>query len=133
MKKLYAPFAFLLILSSLFLNQAWKPAPATGPKIVFTSRVFDFGTIKRHADGTCWFEFKNDGDEPLLITKVTASCGCTAPTWPKAPVLPGQTEKIKVVYNTKTVGNFTKTISISCNDPQSPTVVITIKGTVTRS
>jgi hypothetical protein len=106
--------------------------PQAGPKIVFDQYLFDFGTIKRHADGTCSFSFTNRGDAPLVVTKVTASCGCTVPSYPKEPVLPGQSDVIRVAYNTKNVGVFSKTISVSTNDPANPTVVLTIKGTVTK-
>jgi hypothetical protein len=102
------------------------------PEIVFETRVFDFGTIKRHADGTCAFVFSNRGGAPLMISKVTASCGCTIPSYPKEPVLPGKTEEIKVKYNTKTLGVFSKTIHVSTNDPVHPTVVLTIKGAVVK-
>jgi len=54
------------------------------------------------------------------------------PDYPKAPVLPGQQGKIRVVYNTKKTGLFNKTVVVTCNDPKSPTVTLTIKGTVVK-
>ncbi len=102
------------------------------PHIVFESQLHDYGTIKKNSDGTCWFAFANKGDAPLVITGVKASCGCTVPDYPKAPVLPGESGKIKVVYNTKSTGLFTKTVNVTCTDPVTPTVTLTITGTVVK-
>jgi hypothetical protein len=120
----------VIILVALTLLQSHFPAG--GPKIVFEKASYDFGTIARQADGTCYFSFTNKGDAPLVITKVTAACGCTVPSYPKEPILPGETGQIKVQYNTKKTGVFTKTITVSTNDTSNPSVVLTIKGNVTR-
>lgn len=74
------------------------------------------------------FEFKNTGKEPVLVTNVQTSCGCTAAEKPTEPVAPGAQSKIVVTYDTKRVGNFTKTITVTTNsgDP----VVLTITGSV---
>lgn len=132
MKKDHIIYLALLILFTVNTGFSKLPEPQSGPKIAFDTRVYDFGTIKRHADGTCSFMFTNKGDAPLMITKVTAACGCTVPQYPREPILPGKSAEIKVKYNTKTVGAFTKTISVSTNDPGNSTVVLTIKGNVTR-
>ncbi len=132
MKRSRQFFSVLFVLISVSFANALIPVLQSGPAILFETLVYDFGTIKRHADGTCSFVFKNTGDSPLLITKVSASCGCTVPSYPKAPILPGESETVKVAYNTKTVGVFSKTINVSTNDPQHPTVVLTIKGAVVR-
>jgi hypothetical protein len=76
------------------------------------------------------FEFKNNGKKPLLITNVQTSCGCTAAQKPTAPIAKGKSDKIVVTYDTKRVGNFTKTITVTTNIPEEPTIVLTIKGTV---
>lgn len=125
--------AFLAVIHATGISSPYRYSGiANEPEIVFETRVFDFGTIKRHADGTCAFLFSNQGGAPLMITKVTASCGCTIPSYPKEPVLPGKSEEIKVKYNTKTLGVFSKTIHVSTNDPAHPTVVLTIKGAVVK-
>ena len=48
-------------------------------KIEFKTDVIDYGTIEKGADGVRTFEFTNTGDAPLIITKVSSSCGCTVP------------------------------------------------------
>lgn len=136
--KSFSFFSALVLIAAVITLTSWNTDHAAyslsggGPKIVFKEYVFDFGIIKRHADGTCKFVFTNKGDAPLMITKVSASCGCTVPSYPKAPVLPGQSDIVSVKYNTKIIGVFTKTINVSTNDPENRTVVLTIKGTVTK-
>ncbi|MDZ7776902.1 MAG: DUF1573 domain-containing protein [Bacteroidales bacterium] len=52
--------------------------------------VYDYGTIAQNSDGTSEFTFKNAGKEPLVLSRVRSSCGCTVPTWPRKPIMPGQ-------------------------------------------
>lgn len=119
------------------------PAPATtsgnpevkaadnpnAPEITFETDVHDYGTIKQAADGNCEFKFTNTGKEPLIISNAVGSCGCTVPTYPKEPILKGQSAVIKVHYDTKRVGGFTKNVTITSN-AKTATKVLTIKGTV---
>ena len=91
--------------------------------------MHDYGTIKQGADGNCEFKFTNTGNEPLVISSARGSCGCTVPTYPKEPILKGQTAVIKVSYDTKRVGPFTKTVTIESNAKSNPKM-ISIKGVV---
>lgn len=99
------------------------------PEIYFEKTSHNYGTIEYNSDGTCEFTFKNTGKEPLLLTNVKASCGCTTPTWPKDPIENGKTGTIVVKYNTKITGAFTKTIRVSSNAKTS-LVTLKITGTV---
>ncbi len=98
-------------------------------KIEFEEMVHDFGTIKNGGDGTFEFVFKNTGKEPLIINNVKSSCGCTKPEWSAEPVKKGEKSAVKVGYNTRLVGPFTKTITVYSN-ASNPIVTLTIKGTV---
>lgn len=93
--------------------------------------TFDFGKIKQDSEGTHEFIFKNTGKDPLIITNVKSSCGCTVPTYPEEPIKKGETEKIHVKYDTKRIGMFTKTITIYSNAKNSP-IKLHIKGEVMR-
>lgn len=75
------------------------------------------------------FEFKNNGKTPVLITGVQTSCGCTAAEKPTEPVAKGKTSKIVVTYDTKRVGQFTKTITVTTNASTEP-IILTITGNV---
>ncbi len=99
----------------------------------FVSESHDFGNIAEGPQAMYDFEFTNTGKEPILISNVHASCGCTTPVWPKEPILPAAKSKISVVYNTKgRPGPFTKTITISSNS-KTPERQLIIKGSVDKA
>ena len=104
----------------------------SGAKIKFEKTEHNFGTIKEGTQATITFTFTNEGDEPLVLNSVRASCGCTTPKWTKEPVAPGQTGEITAIYNSKgRPGNFTKTITVKYNGTEGDaTQYLTIRGTV---
>lgn len=105
-------------------------APASLAEMTFETDVHDFGTIEYAGNGTYEFKFKNTGKEPLIISDAKGSCGCTVPTYPKnVPIKPGESQVIKVTYDTKRAGNFTKTVTIHSN-AKTPEKILTIKGHV---
>ncbi|MCA0932265.1 DUF1573 domain-containing protein [Lutimonas saemankumensis] len=101
----------------------------TGPVFEFETKVIDYGEIAANSDGNRVFKFKNIGKSPLIISKVKGSCGCTVPTKPEEPIMPGETGEIGVKYATNRIGPFSKTITISSN-AYEPQVVLKIKGRV---
>lgn len=104
--------------------------PANGPKIEFSALEHNYGQIEKGGDGNCEFTFTNTGNEPLILSNVRASCGCTTPSWTQAPVMPGQTGTIKVKYNTNNIGAFNKSVTVTSNAVDNPRVVLKIKGNV---
>jgi hypothetical protein len=104
----------------------------TGPKIEFKEETINYGeVVKGVDDGVRVFEFTNTGDAPLIITNVKSSCGCTVPTKPTEPIMPGKSDKIEVKYNMNP-GPISKTITVESNAINKPNGVIPlrIKGTV---
>ncbi|MDD7886698.1 DUF1573 domain-containing protein [Flavivirga sp. 57AJ16] len=114
-------------LMSLSVNAQDKVA-----KIEFKSDTIDYGTIEKGSNGVRVFKFTNTGDAPLIISKVSSSCGCTIPKKPKDPILPGQTGEIEVKYDTNRVNPIRKTITVISN-AETPTVALKIKGLVVDS
>lgn len=98
-------------------------------KIEFKTNTIDYGTIEKGSNGIRVFEFTNTGNEPLIVSKVNSSCGCTIPKKPEAPVLPGDTGVIEVKYDTNRVNPIRKTITVISN-ADTPTVALKIKGNV---
>jgi hypothetical protein len=98
-------------------------------KIDFKADTIDYGTVEKGADGVRVFEFTNTGDAPLIVSKVSSSCGCTVPKWSKEPILPGKTGEIQVKYDTNRVNPIRKTITVISN-ADTPTVALKIKGEV---
>ena len=123
----------ILFVFALFLMTAGiASAQEKSASIVVVGDVnFDFGDIKE-ADGpvTHVFKIKNDGEIPLVVTKVVASCGCTTPDWTKEPIAPEKNGEIKVTFDpTGRPNSFTKTISVFSNG-KSGSYILTIKGNV---
>ena len=98
-------------------------------KIEFKTETVDYGDITKGSDGVRVFEFTNTGDAPLIISKVSSSCGCTIPKKPDDPILPGKVGKIEVKYDTNRVGPIRKAITVISN-ADTPTKVLKIKGEV---
>jgi len=132
MKKLV--YITVLILTWSFSGKA-QDATATvavdqdAPVVVYETDVHDFGTIKQGDNGTCEFKFKNTGKVPVIISNAKGSCGCTVPDWPKEPIKPGETSFIKATYDTKRIGAFTKTVTVTSNAKEA-NKILTIKGVV---
>jgi len=127
MKTLF--FSAILIFMLAVKVGAQTAAVDTSLVITFASTVHEYGTIEQGSDGGCEFTFKNEGKTPLVLSNVRASCGCTVPTWPREPILPGKESSIKVMYNTHNMGSFNKSIVVTSNAKNSD-VTLFIKGTV---
>ena len=117
-----------LLLSVLIYSVAF----AAEPSMDFTKTEHNFGTIKEEIGAvTTKFEFTNNGDSPLIIQRVAASCGCTTPSYSREPILPGKKGEISAQYSTvRRPGAFNKTIRVYSNVPDT-VYVLTIKGNVT--
>lgn len=103
-----------------------------GPKIEFKSDTVDFGTVYKGEDtGIRVFEFTNTGDAPLIIQDVKSTCGCTVPSKPKEPIMPGKSDKIEIKYNMNP-GPIRKTVTIMSNavNVENGVVAVKIKGEV---
>jgi Protein of unknown function (DUF1573) len=122
MKKIITILCIGLI--SFSINAQEKTA-----KIKFKTDTVDYGTIEKGSNGVRVFEFTNTGDAPLILSKVTSSCGCTVPKWSNEPILPGKSGEIQVKYDTNRVNPIRKTITVISN-ADTPTVALKIKGEV---
>jgi hypothetical protein len=105
--------------------------PSTLGQFDFPTLEHDFGTINEGKVIEHIFNFTNNGQAPLVISNITASCGCTSPDWTKAPVMPGEQGFVKVVFNsTAKTGSQAPTVTIQANT--DPTVTrLRLKGSVT--
>lgn len=103
-------------------------------KIEFTAKdnTIDYGTVSKDSDsGMRTFDFKNTGNAPLIITNVQSTCGCTVPSKPTEPIMPGKMGKIDVKYN-MAPGAIRKTITVESNatNYEGGRVPLKIKGNV---
>ncbi len=126
---------FFVFLFGFSQNQNTKDknfASTTSKDLFFETDVVDYGVIYQNSDGHRVFKFTNKGDKPLIIFKVKGSCGCTVATKPEKPIMPGETAEIKVNYDTKRLGKFSKSITISSNS-NTPKQILHIKGEVIKN
>ena len=89
--------------------------------IEFAETHHSFGEITDGTQVSHIYKVKNTGNAPLLITKVEASCGCTAPSYPDKPVSPGETGEITIAFNsTNRLGSQRKEVTVLSNATQGP-------------
>ena len=120
----------MLALSVMLFSTAVFSQSIKAEELVdFKEKVYDFGKIKQGVPVNHEFQFTNISDKPVVIESATASCGCTTPSWPQAPVAKGKTDKVKAGFNAAAPGAFTKQITIKVAGAEQP-MVITIKGEV---
>ena len=113
-------FGFSLIIKTGFLSYAQdQPVfeePQNGPKIMFAEASFDFGDINQGDIVEHVFEFENSGNEILILNDVRTTCGCTAPSWPKEPIPPGETASLTIKFNSRgKIGMQNKVITVISN------------------
>jgi len=100
-----------------------------GSVFLWESTTHDFGAIDQNKAVEHEFTFTNEGDFPLIISTVKASCGCTVAEYTKEPIAPGAKGTVSARYDAAKVGAFTKTVTVSANTG-SEAVVLTFKGNV---
>ncbi|MDT0552243.1 DUF1573 domain-containing protein [Urechidicola vernalis] len=128
MKKL-ALVLFLSVFTISLNAQDSSTEKQDGPAFKFEHETIDYGKIVKGSNGERSFVFTNVGNAPLVIERVQGSCGCTVPTKPEKPILPGEKGEIKVKYDTNRTGGFSKTVTIISNATEARKVV-RIKGLV---
>jgi hypothetical protein len=121
------------ILSLFFAVVVCSLTAFAGAKAEFAEKSYDFGMVKEEKGKVSHeFLFTNTGDKPLVIISANASCGCTMPEFPKDPIKPGKTGKIKVTYNPSgRPGEFDKSVKIRYNSDGNKTARVTLKITGT--
>ncbi|NVK26783.1 MAG: DUF1573 domain-containing protein [Flavobacteriia bacterium] len=116
----------ILALSSMALFAFSSPEGAIA---LWTQTTIDLGQVEHNVPATATFELTNDGDEPLILTNVRPTCGCTVADYPRTPIQPGETVEITAQYDAKRIGRFRKTVSVTTNTEQS-TYALVLQGEV---
>jgi len=121
MRKLFLLPVFLLAFATVGFGQKGI--------MKFKEETHNFGKIPQGKPVTNEFIFTNTGTDPIVVTNVSASCGCTTPEYTKSPVAPGKTGKITATFNAQASGPFNKSITVTSN-AESPTITLYLKGEV---
>jgi hypothetical protein len=114
MKKYLLLIVVLAFAAEGFAQQA---GPQNGPVITFEKKTHDFGDIMQGDKVEETFKFANTGTEPLILTNVQVTCGCTTPKgWPRDPILPGGKGELTVAFNSAgKMGKQNKVVTIVSN------------------
>jgi len=120
MKKYIILLAVLFVAVTSYSQQANGNSNA-GPVITFEKKTHDFGDMAQGDNVQETFKFTNTGTEPLLITNVQVTCGCTTPKgWPRDPIMPGGKGEITVAFNSAgKIGKQNKVVTIVSNASNS--------------
>ena len=129
MKKSIILTALILFSFSIIFAQDGEKDSKKQAEMTFEYTEHNFGTMEQGSDVSYEFVYKNTGKVPLIITNVKKSCGCTTPEWSKEPLNKRKTNVIKVIYDSKRLGHFRKTITIYSNANNSP-IVLSIEGDI---
>jgi hypothetical protein len=109
----------LIICISIFsINSfAQKESAKNGAAIEWDKISYDFGDIYQGDKVEYTFHFTNNGIQPLIITNVEVTCGCTTPKgWPRDPIAPGESGDLTVAFNsTGKIGRQNKVITVTSN------------------
>ncbi|MCK5105369.1 MAG: DUF1573 domain-containing protein [Cyclobacteriaceae bacterium] len=117
------PFLFSFLLSIFLMNSLALKAQediesdtSSFAQMEFENFAFNFGELNQGEKAEHIFKFRNIGKAPLIINNVLATCGCTAPEWPKDPIQPGAEGEVKVVFDSSSkIGRQNKVITIRSN------------------
>lgn len=97
-------------------NDTSAIAAADAPKVKVEKAIYEFGEITQGQKVSYEFKFKNIGKTPLIITNASATCGCTIPEYPTAPIKPGEEGSIKVVFDSAgKMGLQDKVVTVTSN------------------
>lgn len=143
MQKFILSFLVVFALGTTVLAQADAVKEATpteaaeenqgGPVMTLESDVVDYGTINQHGEPLRVLKFSNTGTEPLVIKNARGSCGCTVPTWPKEPILPGEESTIEIRYATNRLGKINKKVTLTTNEANGGKQVIKVVGNILKT
>ncbi len=94
------------------------------PKLVFESKLIEFGKIGPETKVSGEFRFTNEGNAPLEISKISQCCG-VAITYENKKYAPGEKGVINVTYTaSKQQGQITRNPIVSSNDPTDPNIIL---------
>lgn len=99
-------------------------------KIDFISTTVDYGDIDYGSKASETFTFKNTGDQPLVIKKVSSTSSALTVNKPSGSVAPGKTGEIKINYDTTKKGPIRRTITVYSNAGNSAVMALKVKGCV---
>lgn len=104
------------------------------PKIQVDIELYDFGVAVDGEVVEFFVTITNAGDQTLMISRVAYNCSCTSYELPKRNLVPGESVRMKIRFNTRGYSRYvqpvSQTVTLYTNDPVRPQVTITVRGHV---
>lgn len=126
MKRFFMLIAAVTLAAEVFGQGTEK---VSGPVIAWEKSTHDFGEMVQGDKVEHIFKFTNTGTEPIVITNVEVTCGCTLPkSWPRDPIAAGGKGEIIVAFNsTGKLGKQNKVITVVSNasNPEGKQIIFT--------
>lgn len=126
-------FALSLLMAGFVLigsAQSQEEASAEGAEITFTESSKNFGDITQGDVVEHIFKYENTGSQPLILSNVLVTCGCTATNWPRDPVAPGKSAEITVRFDSKGKNGAQNKIITVVSNAVNPREKVSIKANV---
>ena len=121
-------------ITALMALMGWSFLAAAAPKARVEPERLDLGNLKASQQSTGTIKIFNDGDAPLEIIKIQASCGCTSVTRPegeKARIAPGANLELPIAYTAKDKpGKESSVVVVTTNDPARPALTVPLTAYV---
>jgi hypothetical protein len=127
---LAAALAFLALLPPPGRAGAEEKAPPA-PRIRVEPESFDFGRALPGKVLRKEFTVRNFGDAPLVLERVSTTCGCTAALSAEDRVAPGGATLLRVTFETRSyAGRVERQVLVRSNDPKTPLLTVKVSATV---
>lgn len=120
----------IITVFALLLTYGLSAQDTKTPSIHLDKEILDYGVINKGANKIKTIKVTNKGNAPLVIIHCEGTCGCTIPTCPKEPIMPGKSSEIEVSYDTNKIGEINKSVNIRSNDPVHGLKIVKLKGEV---
>lgn len=118
MKNIIVVFLFILFGAGVALSQEKK-----GPQLKWELERYDYGSfyIDEAPETKLDIKFKNEGNEPLILSNVRACCGTRVNSWPRQPIMPGEEGTIQIEFRlAPRAHRISRTVTVTTNaDPST--------------
>ncbi|RYU82483.1 DUF1573 domain-containing protein [Hymenobacter persicinus] len=104
---------------------------ALSPRLTLDRTSHDFGKMESGQQPVARFTVKNTGKQDLVLEQLSSACNCVGYKNTPAPIKPGQSGTIELIYGQRQIGQMSDAVIISSNDLTGD-AKLTLKANVVR-
>jgi hypothetical protein len=120
------------VLSKAEVKATLTPAQlAQSPRLNLDRTTHDFGKMEAGQQPSARFTIRNTGKQELVLGQLTSTCNCVGYKSTPAPIKPGQSGTVDLIYSQRQIGAMSDAVTISSNDLTGD-AKLTLKATVVR-